>query len=244
MRPVPSSGDRPALSEADHIRERYARRSAAGAGDRWQGLAPDVWAMAHDKERALIGALRGSGLGSLAGRSAVDIGCGGGGDLLTLVRLGFDPANLVGCELLDERVEMARHRLPAPTRVHAGDALDAPLDPGAFDVVMQATVFTSLLDEGYRERLAQRMWELARPGGGVLWFDFVHDNPRNPDVRAVKVARIRELFPEGRLHARRVVLAPPIARLVTRVHPALYGLFNVIPLLRTHVMCWIAKPPV
>ena len=41
------------------------------------------------------------------------------------------------------------------------------------------------------------MWRWVRPGGGVLWYDFTFDNPRNPDVRGVPLARVRELFPHG-----------------------------------------------
>ena len=36
-------------------------------------------------------------------------------------------------------------------------------------------------------------------------------------------------------------LAPPIARVVSRWHPSLYTLFNTLPLLRTHVLAWLAK---
>lgn len=43
--------------------------------------------------------------------------------------------------------------------------------------------------------------------------------------------------------ARRVTLAPPVARQVVRLHPSLYTLFNMTPLLRTHVLAWIEKPP-
>jgi hypothetical protein len=86
------------------------------------------------------------------------------------------------------------------------------------------------------------MWSWVKPGGGVLWYDFTVDNPRNPDVRGVPLTRVRELFPEGDLRAQRVTLAPPLARAVVRVHPALYTLFNCVPLLRTHVLAWTAKP--
>ena len=86
------------------------------------------------------------------------------------------------------------------------------------------------------------MWRWTKPGGAVLWYDFTVNNPRNPDVRGVPLARVRELFPHGRITTRRVTLAPPISRLVCRVHPAAYGLFNALPWLRTHVLCWIAKP--
>ena len=79
-------------------------------------------------------------------------------------------------------------------------------------------------------------------GGAVLWYDFTVDNPRNRDVRGVPLSRVRALVPHGRIATRRVTLAPPIARAVTRLHPALYTLCNTVPLLRTHVLCWISKP--
>ena len=66
--------------------------------------------------------------------------------------------------------------------------------------------------------------------------------PRNPDVRGVPLRRVQALFPQGRITARRVTLAPPLARVLVRVHPALYGLFNSVPWLRTHILCWIEKP--
>jgi len=72
--------------------------------------------------------------------------------------------------------------------------------------------------------------------------DFTFDNPRNPDVRGVPAARLRALFPEGRIVARRVTLAPPVARRVCSIHPSLYTVFNALPLLRTHLLCWIEKP--
>jgi hypothetical protein len=110
------------------------------------------------------------------------------------------------------------------------------------DVVMAATVFSSLLDDGFQQAMARAMWRWLKPGGAVLWYDFTVNNPRNADVRGVPLARLRALFPHGRMHHERVTLAPPLARAVCRVHPALYGAFNLLPLLRTHVLAWIEKP--
>ena len=62
------------------------------------------------------------------------------------------------------------------------------------------------------------------------------------DVRGVPRAELRRLFPQGRLHARRVTLAPPLARALCRVHPSLYPVANALPLLRTHLLAWIEKP--
>jgi hypothetical protein len=143
---------------------------------------------------------------------------------------------------LDERVALARRLLPSGVTLFEGDALRMELPPGSQDVVFASTVFSSLLDDAFQQRLADAMWRWAAPGGGVLWYDFTVDNPRNPDVRGVPLKRVRALFPHGEVQARRITLAPPIARAVTRVHPALYTLFNLLPPLRTHVLAWIAKP--
>lgn len=78
--------------------------------------------------------------------------------------------------------------------------------------------------------------------GGVLWYDFIYNKKENPHVRGVPVYVIRELFPEGRVRFWRLTLAPPIARFVTQIWPGLYTVFSMIPLLRTHVLCWIQKP--
>jgi len=81
----------------------------------------------------------------------------------------------------------------------------------------------------------------VKPGGAVLWYDFTVDNPRNPDVRGVPLARVRALFPQGRIDRLRVTLAPPIARLVCRGGSGWYPVFNAMPLLRTHLLAWIEK---
>jgi len=220
------------LSEADAVRERYARRSSA--------LDPALPLFLAERERALRRWIRDNGIDPATAR-VVEVGCGIGGNLGTLIRLGFRPANLTGIELQEQRLAEAKRRLPADVQLLEGDALDIALTPDAFDVVLLFTVFTSLLDAGYRARLAAHVWRAVKPGGGVLWYDFRFDNPRNPDVAGVPVRKVRELFPEGVLDCRRLTLAPPLARAVVRIHPSLYRVLNAIPLLRTHAFCWIRK---
>ena len=226
-------------SEPDAVAKRYARRAAT---DRYSVLKPDVWQTLQERQRALLALFGRIGWHQLSDKRLLEVGCGGGANLLELLRLGFAPEHLTGAELLPDRHAQARRVLPAGVALHVGDALQLDLPAASQDAVFVSTVFSSLLDDAFQHRLADVMWRWVAPGGGVLWYDFTVDNPRNRDVRGVPLARVRELFPRGELQARRITLAPPIARAVTRVHPALYTLFNAIPPLRTHVLAWIAKP--
>lgn len=226
--------------EAAAVQARYARRDACDW--RYHLLNPAAMAAAQERQRALARLFNRLGWRELGSRRLVEVGCGNGGNLLELLRLGFAPEHLQGIELLAERASQARRMLPASLSIVAGDATQAEVSDASQDAVYQSTVFSSLLDDAYQQHLADAMWRWVRPGGGVLWYDFVYDNPRNADVRAVPLGRVRALFPQGRIQARRVTLAPPIARAVARVHPGLYTAFNLLPLLRTHVLAWIEKP--
>ena len=238
--PEPGKATEP--SEPADIAARYARRAAT---ERYRMTNPDVWHAVQERQRAMLGLFARLGWADVSMRSVLEVGCGSGGNLLELLRLGFAPEHLAGVELLPERLAAARHVLPAALALHAGDALALPahaVAPASVDAVCVSTVFSSLLDDAYQQRLADAMWGWVKPGGGVLWYDFTVDNPRNPDVRGVPRSRIEALFPQGRVQARRVTLAPPIARAVVRVHPGLYPLCNALPLLRTHLLAWVGKP--
>ena len=226
------------------VQARYARRNAVADAQHYSLYASASALQAQQERlRAMVQLWRTNGWHSLAGLHITEVGCGSGGNLLEWLRLGAAPEHLGGIELLCERLAQARRALPAATTLIEGDALQAAIEPASQNVVMQSTVFSSLLDGAFQQRLADAMWGWTKPGGVVLWYDFTVNNPRNPDVRGVPLARVRELFPQGHITTRRVTLAPPISRLVCRVHPAAYGLVNALPWLRTHVLCWITKPP-
>jgi SAM-dependent methyltransferase len=226
-------------TEHEAMAERYARR--AGLEDRYSFLQPDVWQTVQERQRALIRLLRRHARRPLAELRAVEVGCGAGGNLLELIQLGFEPTQLQGIELLPERLARARERLPSALALHGGDATLAPIVPASQDLVLAATVFSSILDDGVQSRLAQAMTSWLRPGGAVLWYDFTVNNPRNPDVRGVPLSRVRALFPGATIDARRVTLAPPLARPLCRLHPLLYPVVNAVPLLRTHRLAMLIK---
>lgn len=227
--------------EVEQIQKRYAEREGEEVAQRYSFVRPAVYMTVQERERAILRWVRKFGIAPLASRSLLEIGCGSGQNLLDFLRFGFRPENLVGNELLPVRAAEARDRLPETVSILEGDAAELALPDESFDIVFQSTVFSSILDETFQAALAARMWRWVKPGGGVLWYDFTFNNPQNPHVRGVPVQRIRALFPSGRLTYWRVTLAPPLARLVAPVHPTLYSAMNVLPFLRTHVLCWIRK---
>lgn len=231
------------LAPARDIAAQYARRDVAADAQRYSLFDAAALQAQQERLRAMVALWRRHGWRGLAGRSMLEVGCGSGGNLLDLLRLGADAGRLCGIELLPERVAAARACLPATVRIEPGDAAQSAVEPASQDAVLAFTVLSSVLDEAQQHRLAAAMWAWVRPGGGVLCYDFAVDNPLNPDVRRVTVTRVRQLFPQARLHVRRVTLAPPLARALAKLHPATVAPANaLLPFLRTHRLVWATKP--
>ena len=224
------------------IKSRYQRRTNNITSGFYSALSPSVYMARQELERTLINDILNPYLTPLSEKTVLEVGCGNGINLMDFIKLGFLPENLTGNELLEERVATARHILSDKVNIISGDALEIRGMENKFDIVYQSTVFTSILDNEFQVKLANAMWKMVKPGGGVLWYDFIYNNPNNPDVQGVSLKRVKELFPDAVITYKKVTLAPPISRRVTRIHPSLYTVFNFSPFLRTHVLCWISKP--
>lgn len=228
---------------AARMAKQYGRRDAIADAQRYSLFDGAALQEYQTRQRAMLALWRAQGWRTLGGRRIVEVGCGSGGNLLDLLRLGASADGLAGIDLLPERVAAARRCLPAAVTLIEGDATAAPIAPDSHDAVLAFTVFSSLLDDAMQVNLAAAMWRWVKPGGGVLWYDFTLDNPRNPDVRGVPLRRVRALFPGAQLFSRRVALAPPLARVLARVHPALITLATAcLPFLMTHRLVWAKKP--
>ena len=172
----------------------------------------------------------------------LEVGCGAGQWLRDLVRWGAAPGRLHGVDLLGDRLAEARESCAPAVGLAQASATELPYPSARFDLVLQSTVFTSILDPAVRRAAAAEMLRVLRSGGAVLWYDYYYDNPRNPDVRRVGRGELASLFPGCSLAIERVTLAPPLTRMLAGHAALLCQALSRLPWLRTHYLGLIRKP--
>ena len=228
------------MDELERIRRAYRKRAESSIAERYSIFRPGELYMQHRRERLVLDLLRKAGLSSLSGHRILEIGCGRGQRLADFQRWGAEPEMVHGIELVSSFVSEARKRYPGYRLAQASAHLLPFLD-GAFDIVAQFTVLTSILDDALRSTVASEMLRVLRPGGLVLWYDFRYPNPWNSDVRPVGAPEIRRLFAGYASTIRSVTLLPPVARRIAEKSPTLCNLLETLPFLRSHYMALIQK---
>jgi ubiquinone/menaquinone biosynthesis C-methylase UbiE len=223
--------DASAQREEQRIRSVYAGRTDTA---KYSWFSSGQQLILQGAARALLDALRRAGVSRLDDVRVLEIGCGSGHWLRELVQWGVRPDHVVGIDLISERLGDARARCAPSVRLAAASAAALPFADGTFDVVLQSTVLTSVLDADVRERIAGEMMRVLGPRGLVLWYDFLVDNPRNRDVRGVDRRELSRLYPGWKLDVRRVTLAPPVARFLAPRMWTLAAVLSAVPFLCTH----------
>ena len=236
MLPPPPPPNSPADAEVQRLSAAYATRAAA-AHDSW--LEPAYRYMMEDRERHTLALFAREGLARLADVRVLEVGCGTGIWLRDLVRWGAGPENVFGVDLLPDRVEAARRLVAPGVTVTQSDISALQFPNASFDLVIQSTVFSSILDDDRRRRTAAEMRRVVRADGLILWYDFHVNNPRNSNVRAVPRAELTQLFPNCATRMRRITLAPPLARAIAPFSTTACDILSLIPWLRTHTLAAI-----
>ena len=209
-----------------HGPERYRRRPEPGP--RWRGFgrrtpAESPATATHSPTRRTCSCCRsasvrcwrllgGTALFPLA-PAVLDVGCGGGAVASRSGAVGRERRRVCAAWTCSPTVLRRHAGSCAPdVTLASGERDRVAFRDGTFDLVLQSTVFTSMLDPAVRRAAAGEIAPVLRPGGAVLWYDYYYDNPRNPDVRRVRRAELEALFPGCRRGDRRVTLAPPLTR--------------------------------
>jgi ubiquinone/menaquinone biosynthesis C-methylase UbiE len=222
--------------EADRIVDVYSRR---GNRERYSSFSRGHLFMLQQVEAAMLASLSDCGVKSLSDKRVLEIGCGTGFWIRQFIQWGAEPRSIAGVDLIKERLNEARLRTPPEVIFALQSAAHLGFESASIDIVLQATVMTSILDEEVQQSVANELLRVLRPGGVILWYDFRYDNPRNRDVRGISARRIRELFRGTRVQIRSTVLLPPIARALAPHSRLACDLLSLVPPLRSHYVASI-----
>ena len=108
----------------------------------------------------------------LAGENLLDVGCGTGALLATLLERGVSAADLVGFDLVPAMLKQAPAKLPPAVRLVTGDVGQLPFPAQTFDVVVSTSSFHYWPDPVGALREIGRV---LAPGGRVIITDWCDD---------------------------------------------------------------------
>src|SRR6266436_5054151 len=228
--------------ELARIQEEYKRRAVCQAlTERYSLFNEATLLQAQDLERNLLTLLKKHGFTHLADKKILDVGCGSGSHLQRFTIYGAKPANLSGIDLMTDRIEQAQHLNPT-IDWRVGSAHQLPYPDASFDLVVLFVVFSSILNKSLRQDIADEIWRVRKLGGLIFCYDFAFSNPRNPAVEGISRQQIQQLFkrPGAQFDFRRVILAPPISRLITPRAHWLASTLEHLKIFNTHLVSIIS----
>jgi ubiquinone/menaquinone biosynthesis C-methylase UbiE len=191
----------------------------------------------QQRQRALVNVLNKHKLINLQDLSVFEMGCGNGGVLTEYLTLGVRPGNLFGIDLMFDRLRHAHHILPG-SGISNADGRSLPFSSQSFDLVVQSTALSSILDGGVRRTMSMEMLRILKPSGVIISYDFWL-NPKNPQTHGIRPSEIKRLFPNCEYEFHKITLAPPLARRLVPFSWELAVLLERLLVFNTHYLALI-----
>lgn len=209
--------------QADWYKDYYARLGSARNDLR---LNPGVLFQTLGIERSFVAAIRNVRHDPKLAK-VLDVGCGGGGDIFQLLRVGYLPENITGIEVQHDRLVDAANTYRSVGFVN-GDASGMSFADASFDLVYESTMFATLPDQKVSAAIASEMVRVCRPGGYLLLLDWRTPKPGDSNYLALTRQRLGKLFHLGErtelvgIYAG--ALVPPVGRFLSAYLPSVYFL--------------------
>lgn len=228
------------MREVERVRKVYRERDRNGKYRDYSIFNPFALFIFQQREKAIIKALKSHGMIHLSDKEILDVGCGMGDILRQFISYGAKPEHLHGIDLLPERIKIAK-KLSPDIDFQYGNADSLPFKKEYFDIILQFTMFTSILNTEMKKKIAVGLLAALKQNGIILWYDYHISKPSNSDVHGVKKREIKSLFPDCVFNFKRITLAPPITRILAPYSFLSCYLLEKIPFLCTHFLAVIKK---
>ena len=223
------------VDDIARLRAEYENRKRRFSGnDQYSWFNSANLFTVQQRQRAVLNALKLSGISDLSNKAILEMGCGGGGVMVEYLGFGAQPENLYGLDLLFDRVKGAHHRLPDSHFVSA-DGQSLPLPSRIFDLALQYMALSSILDSEIRLNFCTEMLRVLKTDGLILSYDFWL-NPTNKQTRGLRPIDIQQLFPNCDLTIQRITLAPPITRRLATVSWGLCLFLESVKVFNSHYL--------
>ena len=235
------STDKIQIATGDYYREYSARKGV----DRNSLLRnPEVLFQTLARDAAMVRALGWINPQPQSAR-VLDVGCGDGDSLWILLRLGFEPSNLFGVDIQEDKILQAKIKSPR-VNFECANATSLGFRNDAFDIAMESMMFLQLTDDAIARQIAAEMIRVTRPGGILLVSDWRYSRPGSQEFKGVSPRRIADLYQVGTrtdvCRTFRGPLVPPIGRLLSRRLSSVYFVIHALfPFLAAHTITVLRK---
>lgn len=194
----------------------------------------------QEREYNFIKLLKKCGIYDLRESRVLDVGCGSGLELNNLIKFGAIPKNLFGIDIRHEAIFRAKATNPDINYIIA-DARYSPFKNSVFDLVLQYTLFTSVLEEDFKKEIAREILRVLKISSLIIWYDFFLKRPFKKGVKSIGKKEIKKLFGDCNYYFYRITFIPPLARFLCPISHFLCCFFELLKLFNTHYLVGIKK---
>jgi ubiquinone/menaquinone biosynthesis C-methylase UbiE len=227
-------------SDLDRLRKEYQKRKNNEANEKRYSLTNKAYAFQiQQRQNSLQKIFRDHQLEQNKLNRILEIGCGSGGVLQEMSSIHYPVHNLSGIDILFDRLQIAKTKL-TDANICCSDGQRLPFKSNSFDLVLQFTAFSSILDTQVKHRMAQEILRVLQQNGAILWYDFWL-NPTNKQTKGIKPKEIRGLFPDCSFDFQKITLAPPIARRIVPISWSFAAFLESLLILNSHYLVIIQK---
>lgn len=178
--------------ELDRLKQVYVDRKDLKIN--YHPALPENYYLINSREKVFVSSLLKCFGTNFDNVKVLDLGFGYGHDIFTLIKSGFKVENISGVEVIEERFNNLKNIIPN-ANLKLNNGFNIPFDNEEFDLIIQSTVFSSILDKNSRKELANEMIRVLKPKGKIFFYDLKFNNPWNKNVIKMDVNEINDLFP-------------------------------------------------